>query len=71
MRDALGRVSSMRVMYEKLDRSSDILETPADEYLSRLVDAISEIFYGSDDTIFEKELGKFSLPSEILFPWEL
>lgn len=68
LRDALGRVSSMRVMYEKLDRSSEILETPADEYLSRLVDAICEIFYESDEVIFEKKLERFSLPSEIIFP---
>jgi two-component sensor histidine kinase len=68
LQDAIGRVNSMKVLYENLMASDDYREIPAGIYLNDLVDSVISLFTGSAHVTVEKELGEFSLPSRLLFP---
>ena len=68
LKDAVGRLSSMRVLYEKLYQSEDFMQTSIDAYISRLVDEITEIFPESENIRVEKALQSFSIPSDVIFP---
>jgi len=68
IQDAVSRVHSMGLLYDKLYRSSNINEASAREYFSTLVDEITAMFANSDRVKIEKNIENFMLNAKILFP---
>lgn len=67
IQNAAGRVSSMRVLYQKLFSSNDYFGVEADTYFSSLVDEIIYVFSNNDVTI-DKDFDKISIEPRVLFP---
>lgn len=67
LKDAISRLSSMRVLYEKLYQSDDFMETSSKAYLTRLIDDIAEVFPESENITIEKQFEDFMIPSKITF----
>ncbi|MCK5684241.1 PAS domain S-box protein, partial [bacterium] len=67
LQDAVGRVNSMRVLYEKLLLTDDYQVTSINEYLTNLIDDITNLFT-NDDIIVEKQIDEFKLDSKQLIP---
>jgi two-component system, sensor histidine kinase PdtaS len=68
LQDAVGRVRSMGVLYDKLYHSATLREMPIDAYLAPLVDEIVAMFPGSGGVTVEKQLGDFALGVKVLSP---
>ena len=67
LKDAVSRLTSMRILYEKLYQSEDFLETSSEAYLSKLIDDIAGVFPESSKIKFKKDIDDFMIPSEIIF----
>jgi two-component sensor histidine kinase len=68
LEDALSRVSSMRILYEKLLITKDYEDISVKEYLESLIDAVVELFpYNLKITVAQK-IAALNLPSKKLFP---
>lgn len=67
LKDAVGRLSSMRILYEKLYQSEDFIQTSSGDYLTKLVDNIAEVFPENENIQFEKSFEDFMIPTDITF----
>ena len=68
LQDAAGRLSSMRVLYDKLYMSADSIHTSIEDYLTTLIDEIFEVFPGSRNIKIVKNIQNFFIPSDKIFP---
>ncbi len=68
LNDAISRIQSMVVLYDKLYRSSEFNELSVLEYLSPLVDEIVNNFHNYQIVKIEKNIEDFVLPTATLFP---
>ncbi|MCK5154069.1 MAG: PAS domain S-box protein, partial [Spirochaetales bacterium] len=68
LQDAIGRVSSMQVLYEKLLLSDDYQVTSVKEYLDNLIDEIIGLFPVNFNQKIEKQIDDFQLDPKILVP---
>ena len=67
LKEAVSRLRSMRVLYEKLYQSEDFISTSFKAYMEKLVDDIAGVFPERSNIIIKKELDDFPVPSEIMF----
>ncbi|MDC7226785.1 MAG: PAS domain S-box protein [Spirochaetales bacterium] len=65
--DAAGRLSSMRILYEKLYQSEDFMATSSKAYFTKLIDEIAGVYPQSDTVTIEKNLQDFIIPTDIVF----
>ena len=68
LQDAIGRVNSMQVLYEKLLLSDDYGMTSIREYLSNLIDGIINLFPDAINISVEKYITDFKLDPKRLVP---
>ncbi len=68
LQETLGRVESMRGLYEKMLLSESGREIDARGYLSDIADSVIGLFSGETDVGLEKKFEPLSLRAEILFP---
>ena len=68
LQDALTRVQSMRIIYNKLLIGKDYQEVSVKEYTESLIDAIAVVFSESETVIIEKQIADFNLNTNKLFP---
>jgi two-component sensor histidine kinase len=68
LQDAIGRVKSLEVLYEKLLLTDDYGVTSVREYLSNLTDDIISIFSKDIDITLEKQIDDFQLDPKQLVP---
>jgi PAS domain S-box-containing protein len=68
LQDAVRRVSSMRILYDKLLAADDYSETQAEEYLTDLADTLFSSFPRQINIKLEKQLDNIKFPSKIIFP---
>jgi PAS domain S-box-containing protein len=66
LQDAIGRVNSMFILYEKFLLTDDYKFTSVKEYLSVLADDIIELFPGELEITVEKQISDFNLEPERL-----
>ena len=67
LKDAVSRLGSMRVLYEKLYESEEFLETSSKAYLSKLIDDIADVFPECGEVCIEKKIDDFSIPTKLSF----
>ena len=67
LKDAIGRISSMRILYEKLYQAEDFKGTSSSAYFNKLVDEIVSVFPDGREVTVEKELEDFLIPPDITF----
>jgi PAS domain S-box-containing protein len=68
LQDAIGRVDSMRLLYDKLLLSEDYKDVSVRNYLDDLIDKIIAIFPDKVTIELEKRIVDFQLDSKRLFP---
>ncbi|MBN1242153.1 MAG: PAS domain S-box protein [Spirochaetales bacterium] len=68
LRDSIGRIGSMRVLYEKLLDSGDGAELPVGSWLESLAATIVDVFPAPFGLRVEVEADDFSLAPKRLFP---
>jgi PAS domain S-box-containing protein len=68
LNDAITRLSSMRVLYDKLYRSDNFKETAIKSYLTNLIDEISSVFLESRHIQIHKNIADFMIPADTIFP---
>ncbi len=68
LQDAIGRVDSMRILYDKLLLTEDYKDISVKNYIESLTDAIVVLFPGSVKVTFEKHIADFHLDPKLLFP---
>ncbi len=68
LQDAESRVESMMLLYDKLYRSSDVMELSIKKYLPELVDEIIGNFPNKGIVKIEKNIDDFILKTDTLFP---
>ena len=61
LQDALSRVQSMRVLYDKLLLGKDYQEVPMKQYIENLVASIREVFPGPENITVETAVSDFFL----------
>ncbi len=66
--DAINRLKSMRILYDKLFKTQDLDTVQIKEYLNSLVDEVVEVFPNQDNLIVEKNIQNFTINSKLLFP---
>ncbi len=66
--DAIGRIESMGLLYDKLYKSENYQDVSVKAYLSVLIDEIIEIFPQNKNIEIKKNIEDFNIPSKILFP---
>ncbi len=68
LKDAMNRLQSMEVLYEKLYRSEDFREISIKDYLPSLMDEIASTFPHKDMVRIEAEMADLVLSTRILSP---
>jgi len=68
LKDAIGRVESMRILYEKLLLGAGYKDIAVKNYVESLIDAIVALFPDSAKIIVEKSIADFPLAAKRLFP---
>ncbi len=68
LQDAIGRVSSMRILYDKLLISEDYEDISVKNYIESLVEAVIDLFPDSIKIEIRNNLDDFTLDSKKLFP---
>lgn len=68
LRDSIGRIGSMRVLYEKLLDSGDGTELPVGPWLESLAGTIVEVYPAPSGLRVELDADEFSLSPKQLFP---
>ena len=68
LQDAIGRVNSMRVLYDKLLLSEDYKDVSVKNYLSDLIDTVIAIFPNKAKIKIDKRIADFQLDPKRLFP---
>ena len=67
LRDALGRVKSMRVLYDMLLMSDGYESICVQKYTERLLDSLSELFQNGIKVTITREIAEFSLAPKEMF----
>ncbi|TVR90543.1 MAG: PAS domain S-box protein, partial [Spirochaetaceae bacterium] len=68
LREAMSRVQSMRVLYEKLLIGNDYRDVSVKDYIESLVDSIIAVFPERANVSVEQKMGDFTLSSRKLIP---
>jgi two-component system CheB/CheR fusion protein len=68
LQDAIGRVESMRVLYDKLLSSEDYQDVSVRSYIESLIESIVTLFPENIRLTVDKEIMDFNLVSKKLFP---
>jgi PAS domain S-box-containing protein len=68
LQDAIGRVGSMRILYDKLLLSEDYKDISVKKYLEDLIDTIIAIFPSQAKIMLAKQIADFHLDCKRLFP---
>ncbi len=68
LNDAIGRVDSMQVLYEKLLLSDNFQTTSVKEYLDNLITDIVNLFLDNIDIAVDKQIDDFQLDPKLLVP---
>jgi PAS domain S-box-containing protein len=68
LQDAIGRVDSMRILYDKLLLTEDYEDLSVKNYLDDLIDTIIAIFPDHAKITIKKRITDFGLDSKRLFP---
>ena len=68
LQDAVGRVNSMQILYEKLLPTDDYQVTSLKEYLNNLIDEIIHLFPVNINIAVEKQIDDIQLEPRRLFP---
>jgi PAS domain S-box-containing protein len=68
LRDAIGRVDSMGILYDKLLLTEGYMDVSVKNYLESLVDMVIALFPGSAKITLEKHIDDFRLDPKRLFP---
>ena len=66
--DAMGRINSMQVLYERLLLTDDYMVTSIREYLTNLIKDIINLFSDGIDITLEKQIDDFRLDPKRLVP---
>jgi PAS domain S-box-containing protein len=67
LKDAFGRIDSMRILYDKLLLSEKYQDIPVKNYVESLVDTVMALFPGSAKVTLDKHISDFHLDSKRLF----
>ncbi len=65
--DAVSRIESMGILYEKLYRKQDYNDVSIKDYLSRLIDEIFDLFPESKFIRIEKRIDDFTVVTDTIF----
>ncbi len=68
LQEAINRVNSMSILYNKILTSGDYREVSIKNYLEELIESILEISSKNNVIEINKEIDNFKLPSNDLFP---
>ncbi len=68
LQDAISRVGSMRVLYDKLLISDDFKDISVKNYLESLIDSVADLFPDHLKITIDKKIDDFDLSSKNLFP---
>jgi len=68
LKDAIGRVNSMRILYDKLLLSEDYKDISVKNYLDDLIATIIAIFPDKTKIKIERRIANFNLDAKQLFP---
>ncbi len=68
LQDAIGRVDSMRILYDKLLLSEGYKDIPVKNYVESLTDSVLALFPGSARITVDKRIMDFHLDAKKLFP---
>jgi PAS domain S-box-containing protein len=66
--ETLGRIASMRILYEKLLGGEQYTESSVKDYIESLVLSLSEALVLPPGVVIRSEVEEFPLPTEKLFP---
>jgi PAS domain S-box-containing protein len=68
LQDAIGRVDSMRILYDKLLLSEDYKDIPVKNYVESIAETVIALFPGSAKIKLNKLIADFQLDPKRLFP---
>ena len=68
LQDAINRVKSMRVLYDKLLLTTDYQDVSVKNYLDNLIDTIIDVFPANIKITLKKQIDDFPLNEKRLFP---
>jgi two-component sensor histidine kinase len=68
LQDAIGRVDSMQILYDKLLLSEDYKDISVKNYVESLTDTVSALFSDSAKVTIDKRIADFQLDPKRLFP---
>ncbi len=68
LQDAIGRIKSMGVLYDKLYTTERYSDVSIKEYLSQLIDEIYRIFPKRQSIKIEKRIDDFIIGTSVIFP---
>ncbi len=68
LQDAIGRVSSIRILYDKLLINDDYKDISVKNYIESLIDAVYSLFSKYLKITIEKKIEELNLSSKKLFP---
>lgn len=68
IQDAVGRIQSMRIIYEKLLPDYEYRTISVKNYIEGLIDALINIFPFKDTVVFENHIEDFQIDVRKLFP---
>ncbi len=68
LQDAIGRVDSMRILYEKLMLNEAYKDVSVKTYAESLLDLVISLFLGGPRILLDKRIDDFQLDSKRLFP---
>jgi PAS domain S-box-containing protein len=68
LQNAIGRVNSVRILYDKLLLSEGYKDISVKNYIESLVDSIVSIFPDMVNVTLDKQIADFHLDSKLLFP---
>jgi len=68
LQDAIGRIQSMRILYDKILQSSEYQNSSVKNYIESLVETIFTVFPDRNDVIVNMDLSDLNLDSKKMFP---
>jgi len=68
LQDALSRVQSIRILYDKLLLGGDYQDISIKDYIGSLIDSLAGIFYKGSNISLEKHITDFTVNSRIAIP---
>ncbi len=68
LQESIGRIKSMRTLYEKLLITDSYQEISVQDYVGTLVDSIVKFFSGGKEIVLEKNIADFKLDSKKIYP---